>query len=105
MRPIVKDGGGTVRFEGNGIVRTLLDKSQERGFGLNQLAAGEYTQADWEEFYQLIGYSLKGYHELSMVSDESAREATHVARDRFPEAEGCRDHGCSIHCGVEREEP
>ncbi len=103
MQPIVKDENGTVRFQGNAIVRTLLDESSMRGFSLNSLAVMGFQQADWEQFYQLIGYSLSGYHELSNVSDAAAEEATRRAKEKFPEASGCRDNGCDIHCGVEVE--
>lgn len=105
MQPfIVKNK--VVRFKANVIVSTMLEESQKRGFGLNELARAsrKFTQADWEEFYQLIGYSLCGYHELSFVSDETAREATKEAKKLDPEFAGCRDVGCQIHCGVEREE-
>ena len=100
MQPIVKDDRGVVRFQVNSIVRTLLDESQERGFGLNNLVARYFSQADWEQFYQLIGYSLSGYHELSMVSDEFALAATREAQKVASGATGCRDAGCSVHCGV-----
>jgi hypothetical protein len=103
MRKFVRDGQGIVRFKGNPIVRTLLDEAQKLGFGLNELGLRDLPQADWEEFYQLIGYSLKGYHELSFVSDESALAATKAAQDQFPGVEACRDHGCEIHCGIKKE--
>jgi hypothetical protein len=97
--------GGVIRFKANPVVKILLDESQKLGFGLNELSLRDFPQVDWEEFYQLIGYSLSGYHELSAVSDESALAATKAAQDQFPGVEGCRDHGCEIHCGVEKEEP
>lgn len=105
MQPFVKDPHGTIRFLSNAIVCTLLDEARRRGFGLNELSAHSFAQADWEQFYQLIGYSLAGYHELPQVSDVSALIASANARETFPEAGGCRDHDCAMHCGVEREEP
>lgn len=104
MQPLFKDDKGVIRFKENKIVRTLLDESEKRKFGLNELAVRDFTQADWEQFYQLIGYSLRGYHELSFVSDEAARKATEEAKKLDPKYAGCRDVGCQIHCGVEREE-
>jgi len=105
MQPLVKDDNGHARFKENAVVRALLDESQARGFGLNELARRNFTQADWEQFYQLIGYSLSGYHELSRVSDESCLEASRAARALMPWAGGCRDadSGCVIHSGVVRE--
>lgn len=103
MQPIIKDKNGHARFKANAVVRLLLDESQMRGFGLNELAGRDLPQADWEQFYQLIGYSLTGYHELSNVSDQSAIDTSVEARKTIPQAGGCRDDGCAIHIGVERE--
>lgn len=103
MQPLIKDSDGHIRFKANAIVDTLLEESQERGFGLNELAKRNFTQTDWEQFYQLIGYSLHGYHELSCVSDASALEATQAARAIDPTVHGCRDEDCLIHVGVARE--
>jgi len=110
MRKIVVDPRGTIRFEKNVIVSRLFDEAQKRGFGLNQLAGIDglvppdaFSQADWEDFYQMIGYSVAGYHELSNVSDESAAEASREAQKVLPGSGGCRDKGCPLHSGVERE--
>jgi hypothetical protein len=94
---------GCVCFKPNAIVQLLLDESSKRGFSLNDLSLREFTQVDWEQFYQLIGYAVNGYHELSNVSDESALAASKAARKVSPNAGGCRDGGCPIHCGVEKE--
>ena len=107
MQPLVLVKG-VMRFKENAIVRRLLDESTKRGYSLNEIARDgicleTFSQADWEQFYQLIGYSLGGYHELSQVSDESALEATEAAKKVSPEAAGCRDIGCGMHIGVKRE--
>lgn len=99
MQPFVRDKHGTVRFKRNAIVEHLLDHG---GIGLNELADGDFSQDDWEQFSQLIGYSLCGFHELSHVSDATAAEASRAAKEQGFEAGGCRDDGCEIHCGVER---
>lgn len=104
MRPIImKDG--IVRFRENVLVRALLAEAQKRGFGLNELVGVSATQEDQEQFAQLIGYSLSGYHELSYVSDEAALAASKVAADAGFPPSGCRDDGCEIHLGVEKESP
>ncbi len=104
MQPLIKDENGVIRFKENAVVRALLDGSNRRGFGLNELYRyGNFSQEDWEQFNQLIGYSLCGYHELSIVSDESALEASKEARKIWPEVGGCRDDGCEFHCGVAKE--
>lgn len=95
---VLKDGA--VRFRENAIVRKLLNETPMK---LNELAGMTFPQKDWEQFYQLIGYSLSGYHELSNVSDQSAFQATQAARQAGFEFSGCRDTGCPVHIGVVRE--
>lgn len=68
IQPLERDAQGVIRFKPNKIVQHLLDNG---GIDLNQLARIEFSQEDREQFAQLIGYSLKGYGELSYVSDES----------------------------------
>jgi PHD/YefM family antitoxin component YafN of YafNO toxin-antitoxin module len=62
MQPLI-DG----RFKENKIVSYCLDND----VNMNKLAVMSFTQEDREQFYQLIGYSLGGYADLSQVSDES----------------------------------
>ena len=102
MQPIYRDDLGTIRFQRNAIVSHLLYAGE---IGLDQLAKLKVPQADREQFYQLIGYSLSGYHELSDVSDDSALLASGLARMRLgiQGVIGCRDNGCEIDSGVERE--
>jgi hypothetical protein len=110
MQPIVQDDHGTIRFRANAVVRSLLDRDTERSRrfpkfparsdgGLNWIATQEFLPEDEEQLAQLIGYSISGYHELSYVSDESAAQASAIAREILPEAGGCRDAGCPYHGG------
>ena len=64
---------------------------------LNALYMQSFPRADREQFAQLMGYSISGYHELSYVSDLSAAEASLLAEKVLPGAGGCRDQGCPIH--------
>jgi hypothetical protein len=82
QQPVIDD-----HFKPNKIVQFLL---REGPFDLNTLANMDFSQDDMEQFAQLIGYSVLGYHELPYVSDESALAA----------GEGCRTHGCDFHSGV-----
>jgi len=100
-QPLYCDDDGDTRFKANEIVRFLLDKG---GLDLNDLSARDFSQADWEQFYQLIGYSLRGYHELSKVSDASALRASALALEAELEDQGCRTSGCFYHCGIEVED-
>lgn len=96
MQPVYQDDDRTLRFRENAIVEHLLDRS---GIDLNQIATLDFSKEDREQFAQLIGYSVAGYHELSYVSDESAAQASVLAGEVVPGAGGCRDAGCSIHGG------
>lgn len=68
IQPIVTDEHGVERFQGNSIVRHLLDMCPD---DLNDLARLDFPQADWEQFAQLIGYSVSGFKELSYVTDDT----------------------------------
>ena len=96
MQPVYQDDNDTLRFRENVIVRHLLDHGK---IDLNQIAMRDFPQEDREQFAQLIGYSISGYHELSYVSDESAAQASALAGELVPGVGGCRDAGCSIHGG------
>jgi hypothetical protein len=107
MRKFIRDKFGTVRFAANPLVQAIVDEAEgppsssiNRLVSMHRQGVLGSTQADWEEFYQLIGYSLAGYHELSLVSDVSALAATRAAQEQGFDVKGCRDDGCAIHCGV-----
>lgn len=72
LQPLVKDEQGTVRFKRNKIVRFLLDAGP---YDLNKLACMDWSQEDWEQLAQLIGYSLSGFGELSYVTDKTYNQA------------------------------
>lgn len=63
---------GIVRFRANAIVRYLLD---EGPFDMNAIGSLPFSQADREQFAQLIGYSLGGFGDLSYVSNETYEAA------------------------------
>jgi len=67
IQPLVKDEHGVLRFKENKIVSYLLDNG---GIDLNMLAVLQFDQNDYEQFAQLIGYSLDGFGTLSYVTDE-----------------------------------
>lgn len=62
--------GNVIRFRENEIVRYLLDHG---GIDLNHLGGmpGRFSLADWEQFYQLIGYSVSGYGDLAHTGNVS----------------------------------
>jgi hypothetical protein len=69
LQPIVTDDNGTKRFKENSIVRFLKENSS---LDLNDLSKLPFPREDWEQFAQLIGYSVSGFLDLSYVSDETA---------------------------------
>lgn len=75
MQPVGIDPQGVHRFLENRIVRDLLDFAQPRGYGLNEIACGHYSEAEHRQVAQLIGYSVNGYGTLSYVNDESYERA------------------------------
>lgn len=71
LQPIALDEQGVLRFRKNKLVDYLLDHG---GLTLNDLAVAPELQdcrEDWEQFSQLIGYSVSGFGDLSYVSDET----------------------------------
>ncbi len=70
MQPLIRSDDGVVRFKANKIVRFLLDSGKHT---LNDLAKMPFDQSDFEQLFQLLGYSVCGFSELSGVS-ESAKD-------------------------------
>lgn len=56
------DEHGVRRFVQNDIVRHLIDNGS---IDLNQLARMNFSDEDWSQLAQLIGYSVSGYGDLS----------------------------------------
>ena len=77
MQPIGFADDGCIRFKPNKIVQYLLDAGT---IDLNQLSLMPFTDADWDQFYQLIGYSVSGYCDLSNVGDDAKDAAYKKAR-------------------------
>lgn len=68
LQPLYRDAKGVIRFRGNAVVQWLVDS---RIVNLNGILIENFPQADVEQFWQLLGYSIAGYAELSFVSDET----------------------------------
>ena len=76
IQPLENDNHGVLRFKANAIVAHLLDHG---GIDMNALACMDFSTEDREQFAQLIGYSLRGFGELSYVSDETYGAAEKMA--------------------------
>lgn len=79
MQPISTGEDGLPRFEANTIVKRLLEFARLHGLGQQELASENHSQEDWEQFAQLIGYSLRGFDELSYVSGAAKKIAERMA--------------------------
>jgi hypothetical protein len=81
MQHVRWDGKGVIRFRENAIVRWMLDEGQRTGaFDMNLLARDHaFSVEDWEQFAQLIGYSVSGAASLAYVSDRTLFKAERAA--------------------------
>lgn len=83
MQPVIKAKDGVHRFKENAIVEYLRNvAAMKLGDDINKLSLMPWSQEDWEQFMQLTGYSVSGYCELSMVSNES-KDAAHAASEKL----------------------
>lgn len=61
MQEIEQDARGVMRFRANKIVQYLLDRGPVDMNHLGRVSWGEgFTSDDWDQFNQLIGYSVSG---------------------------------------------
>lgn len=67
---------GVVRFKGNKIVERLFE---ERVIDLNKIVGWDLPAEDFEQFWQLLGYSVSGYGELSFIRPETVEPADKAA--------------------------
>ena len=63
---------GVARFRRNRIVSLLLDGGP---FDLNQISKMEFSNEDYTQLMQLIGYSVSGYGELSTSPSKMVMKA------------------------------
>jgi hypothetical protein len=71
MQPIVLVDG-IVRFKRNAVVDWLLCNGY---IDLNKIPTWNLPVEDVEQFWQLLGYSVSGYGELSFIREETIAEA------------------------------
>lgn len=69
IQPLITDPKGVTRFKKNRIVEFLAEGK------LNELAAMGFSNEDFEQLAQLIGYSLDGFGTLSYVSGRTWKAA------------------------------
>ena len=92
MQPTV-DVNGIIRFKENAIVSYLLKHGQKTGCDMNDLAQiGPFSQDDWTQFAQLIGYSLSGFGELSYVNNDAYATAEKMHKEGLTEEQAKIQH-------------
>lgn len=69
VQPAIQDEHGVHRYKPNKIVQYLQEISS-----LDELASMGFPDEDWEQFSQLIGYSVSGLCDLSYVTDRVANK-------------------------------
>lgn len=72
-QPLIRDKDGDLKFKSNAIVKFLLEDGPNDMNRLGRIPG--FTQEDWTQFAQLIGYSLSGFMELPYVSEEDKNAA------------------------------
>lgn len=76
------------RFVSNRIVDELLRTSP---LDLNDLAEMKYSNNEWEQFAQLIGYSVSGFGGLSYVSRETRDAADDISQMKKDDTRNIKD--------------
>lgn len=92
IQPLVTDDRGVLRFKQNRIICDLLDFASDLGFGLNEIARGDYSREDRQQLAQLIGYSLRGYGELRSYVDDDAYGAAQLMTSGLDERAARIEH-------------
>lgn len=82
MQPIEFDKDGVIRFKRNAIIDWLFNTYR---IDLNEIAIhcqeAKVPVEDQEQFWQLLGYSVSGYGDLSFVRSETVRLADAIAEN------------------------
>lgn len=83
MQPLQYDKYGRLRFKENSIIVFMKDKLEELGFTLNDLAKAQIiaNKHDWDQFNQLIGYSVAN----CPIQDELTRYRANDFANRYVE--------------------
>lgn len=85
VQPVEWDDHGVLRFKENPIVSYLLDNSRADLDALHLMSDKEgFTTHDWDQFNQLIGYSVSGCPIRSRVTRSIADEKAEAYMREFP---------------------
>lgn len=76
-QPLVYAKDGCMRFKQNDIVRKLLDFAADHGYSINEIYQ-EFLPShadDYKQLLQLLGYSIGGYCDISMIPEKQKKRA------------------------------
>lgn len=80
MQPIAWDGKGVIRFQDNKVITMLLEAGV---LNLNSIAGQciekKIPRADQMQFWQMLGYSVSGFGDLSFATKEMVAAADEIA--------------------------
>lgn len=80
MQPIHLDALGTVRFQGNEIIKHLVECGV---IDLNKLAVMDFSNEDRMQLAQLMGYSVSGFGDLPYADPAVVAEADKIVQSGF----------------------
>ena len=76
MQPIAPDSHGVARFRENDVIRWLVDV---KGVNLNEVSrvaqTEEFDRYDVAQFWQMLGYSVSGYGDISFIPKSVVEKA------------------------------
>lgn len=78
MQPIILDKHGIARFKENSIVRYLIDNGN---ISLNDIEILQFSKEDYEQFNQLLGYSVSGFGDLNYVRKKTVEKADYLVEE------------------------
>ncbi len=84
--PGIHRDAGVVRFWANRIVRDVSDAARDgKRLDLNDIVGrfhnGNYSAAEVEQFWALLGYSISGYGSLSFISERTTKIVDKLAEE------------------------
>lgn len=89
MQPIQWAKDGFLRFKENPIVSFMVEELERRGFDLNSLhgAIIEANKHDWDQFNQLIGYSVSNCPLRDELTSYRANDRAEQYTAKYPAEE------------------
>jgi hypothetical protein len=79
MQPIIKDNHGVFRFQENKIISMLCDAGQlDLNYIAGQCIEKKIPRVDQMQFWQMLGYSVSGFGDLSFASKDMVAAADEI---------------------------